>query len=323
MKDAHPATLTGSPSPTRAAAVTGEVPQRTLGRTGERVSAVGLGGFHIGKPELPEAESIRLIRTAIDNGITFLDNCWDYNGGQSEIRMGKALRNGYRQRAFLMTKVDGRDKSTAARQIEESLRRLDTDRIDLLQFHEIIHEDDPDRIFAAGGALEAAIQARTAGKIRFIGFTGHKSPDIHLKMLETAASHRFRFDTVQMPLNVMDAHYNSFEKKVLPVLVTDEIGVLGMKPMGDHFILDSKTVTPVECLHYAMTLPTSVVITGCDSMSILDQALSAARSFRPLEPRQISALLAKTARAARDGGYERYKTTHDFDGTFHNPEWLG
>ncbi|HEX2714808.1 MAG TPA: aldo/keto reductase [Candidatus Acidoferrales bacterium] len=299
------------------------VPRRTLGRTGELVSAVGLGGFHIGKPELTESESIRIIRTAIDNGITFLDNCWDYNGGQSEIRMGEALRDGYRHRAFLMTKIDGRDKVSAAQQIEESLRRLETDHVDLLQFHEIIRVDDPGRIFAADGALVAALEARKAGKIRYIGFSGHKSPDIHLRMLDTAARHRFHFDTVQLPLNVMDAHYESFEKKVLPVLVKNEIGVLGMKPMGDHFILESKTVTPIECLHYAMNLPSSVVITGCDSMQILDQALHAARSFRPLGSHEVDALLGKTAQAARQGRYELYKTTHDFDGTFHNPQWLG
>jgi predicted aldo/keto reductase-like oxidoreductase len=183
--------------------------------------------------------------------------------------------------------------------------------------------DDPDRVFAAGGAMEAALEAKKAGKIRFIGFTGHKSPDIHLKMLNTAASHQFRFDAVQMPLNVMDAHYESFETKVLPLLVKNDIGVLGMKPMGDHFILESKTVTPIECLHYAMNLPTSVVITGCDSMQILEQALSAARSFRPMNSNEVVALLAKTAHAAQHGKYELYKTTHNFDGTYQNPRWLG
>ena len=299
------------------------VPRRLLGRTGERVSAIGLGGFHIGKPDLRESESIRIIRTALDNGINFLDNCWDYNEGQSEIRMGKALRGGYRERAFLMTKIDGRNRKSAARQIEESLRRLATDHIDLLQFHEIIRLTDPDRIFAAGGALDAAREAKKAGKIRYIGFTGHKSPAIHLKMLDVAAHHQFRFDAVQMPLNVMDAHYDSFEKNVLPVLLKNGIGVLAMKPMGDHFILDSKAATPVECLHYAMNLPTSVVITGCDSMQILDQALNAARSFRPMESHEVEALLAKTAQAAQHGNYELYKTTHNFDGTLHNPQWLG
>src|SRR5580704_5433052 len=265
-----------------AAGPKGEVPQRIMGRTGEKISAIGLGGYHLGKQPDP-LESIRIIRTGLDEGINFLDNCWDYNGGESEIRMGKALQDGYRQRAFLMTKIDGRDKKSAALQIEESLRRLQTDRIDLLQFHEVIRESDPDRIFASGGAMEAALGAKKAGKIRYIGFTEHKSPDIHLKMLKIAASHQFRFDTVQMPLNVMDAHYDSFEKNVLPVLVKSDIGVLGMKPMGDHIILESKTVTPTECLHYAMNLPTSVVITGCDSMPILEQAVRAARSFRPMK----------------------------------------
>jgi uncharacterized protein len=303
--------------------LTGTIPRRRLGKTGEMVSMVGLGGFHLVRPDLEEAEAIRIVRTAVDNGLNFLDNCWDYNGGQSELRMGKALRDGYRNRAFLMTKIDGRDKPTAARQIEESLRRLETDYIDLLQFHEIIRMSDAERIFAAGGAMEAVLEARKAGKIRHVGFTGHKSPSIHLKMIETAASHQFRFDTVQMPLNVMDAHYDSFEKNVLPELVRNDIGVLGMKPMGDHFILDSQTVTPVECLHYAMNLPACVVITGCDSMRILDQALNAARSFRPMKAAEVDALLAKTAQSAELGKYEHYKTTHTFDGTYQNPQWLG
>ncbi|MDD1743995.1 MAG: aldo/keto reductase [Methanomassiliicoccales archaeon] len=299
------------------------IPCRELGRTGERVSAIGLGGFHIGKPELSEEQSIRIIRTAIDNGINFLDNSWDYNAGKSEVRMGKALRNGYRDRAFLMTKIDGRDKGTAAVQIAESLRRLDTDRIDLLQFHEIIYSDDPERIFKEGGALEAALEAKEEGKIRFIGFTGHKSPRIHMKMLEVAKRNDFRFDTVQMPLNVMDAHFESFQKLVLPILVSEGIGVLGMKPMGDHIILESRTVTPIECLHYALNLPTSVVITGCDSMEVLEQALVAARTYHPLSQNEVNALLARTAAAASKGEYERYKTTRDFDSTFRNPEWLG
>ncbi len=289
----------------------GGMPYRTLGRTGEKVSLVD------------EQESLRIIRTAIDNGINFLDNCWDYNDGASEIRMGKALRDGYRQRGLLMTKLDGRDKKTAAAQLEESLRRLQTDRIDLLQFHEVIRPSDPDRICGPNGALEAVLDAQKAGKVRYIGFTGHKSPEIHVKMLETAFARQFTFDAVQLPLNVMDAHYDSFEKKVLPVLLQHEIGVLGMKPMGDHFILESQTVTPVECLHYAMNLPTSVVITGCDSLPILEQALQAARSFQPLSQAQVAALLAKTATVAQDGRYELYKTSHHFDGTYKNPQWLG
>ena len=297
------------------------VPKRTLGRTGEKVSIIGLGGYHLGVPD--ESESLRIIRTALDSGVNFLDNCWDYNDGQSEIRMGKAMRDGYRQKAFLMTKIDGRTKKAAAQQIDESLRRLQTDRIDLLQFHEVIRDTDPDRIFAPGGGMEAVLEAKKRGKVRYIGFTGHKSPEIHLKMLNTAFAHQFTFDAVQMPLNVMDAHYDSFEKKVLPVLVQHDIGVLGMKPMGDKIILKSKTATPVECLHYSMNLPTSVVITGCDAMNILQQALDAARSFRPMNQSEVASLLAKTAPAAGKGEFERYKISHDFDGTYRNPQWLG
>ncbi len=298
------------------------IPYRTLGRSKEKVSLIGLGGYHLGSQADPQ-ESIRIIRTGLDEGVNFLDNCWDYNGGESEIRMGNALRDGYRRKAFLMSKIDGRTKAAAASQINESLRRLQTDRIDLLQFHEVIRDTDPDRIFAEGGGMEAVLEARKAGKVRFIGFTGHKSPDIHLKMLATASKHSFTFDAVQMPLNIMDAHFNSFEAKVLPVLVKNDIGVLGMKPMGDHIILESKTATPVECLHYAMNLPTSVVITGCDSLPILQQALQAARSFQPMNSSQVAALLAKTAKAAEGGQFELYKTSRRFDGTYANPQWLG
>ena len=327
LKFASAGVITGTlhaafPAVNSSAELKNGIPYRELGRTGEKVSLVGIGGYHLGKQVDPN-ESISIIRKALDEGINFLDNCWDYNGGESEIRMGKALRDGYREKAFLMTKIDGRNKATASSQLEESLRRLQTDRIDLLQFHEVIRDTDPNRIFAAGGALEAVLAAKKAGKVRFLGFTGHKSPDIHLKMLATAAQHHFSFDTVQLPLNVMDAHFDSFEKKVVPVLVKNGIGILGMKPMGDHFILDTKTATPAECLHYAMNLPTSVVITGCDSPRILDQALQAARSFNPMTESEVSALLAKTAEAAQAGKYELYKTSHHFDGTVANPQWLG
>ena len=297
------------------------IAHRTLGRSAEKVSMIGIGGYHIGTPS--EQDAIRMVRTALDNGVNFLDNCWDYNDGASEERMGKALRDGYRQKAFLMTKIDGRTKAAAAQQLNESLRRLQTDHIDLLQFHEVIRENDPERIFAAGGGMEAVVEAKKQGKIRYIGFTGHKSPDIHYKMLQTAFSHNFHFDAVQMPLNVMDAHYDSFEKKVLPVLVEHGIGVLGMKPMGDKIILNSRTASATECLHYAMNLPTSVVITGCDSMEILNQALNAARTFKPMSKSEVAALLAKTSSAAAKGEFEQYKTTHNFDGTYHNPKWLG
>jgi predicted aldo/keto reductase-like oxidoreductase len=298
------------------------MPQRVLGRTGEKVSAIGLGGYHIGK-QADENESIRIIRSAIDRGITFMDNCWDYNDGVSEIRMGNALRDGYRRRVFLMTKIDGRTKDAAAKQIDESLRRLQTAQIDLLQFHEVIRLEDPDRIFATGGAIEAMLDAKQAGKIRYVGFTGHKDPFVHLRMLEVAAAHRFRFDTVQMPLNVMDAHFRSFEHQVLPRLIADEIGVLGMKSMGDPFILESKTVTPIECLHYALNLPTSTVITGIDNMKVLDQALEAAQTFKPMSKEAVIRLLARTEAAAATGRYELFKTESRYDGTAHNPQWLG
>jgi predicted aldo/keto reductase-like oxidoreductase len=299
---------------------TKEMPTRRLGRTGAVVSIVGIGGYHMGSPS--EAEGIRIVRAAVDRGVTFLDNCWDYHAGESESRMGKALKDGYRDKVFLMTKLDGRTKAAAAAQLDKSLRRLGTDRIDLVQIHEVIRESDPERCFQEGGAIEALIDARRAGKLRFIGFTGHKDPDIHLSMLDLADKHGFRFDTVQMPLNVMDAHYRSFEKKVLPRLVRDEIGVLGMKSMGAGIILESGRVTPTECLHYAMNLPTSVVITGCDNMRVLEQAIAAALSFRPLEPDAVAALLEKTRDVAVNGKYEKFKTSDMFDGTAHHPKWL-
>ncbi len=319
----EPMTIVQVPDPKDAAMSERPIPTRALGRTGERVSAIGLGGYHLGQPTLPETEAIRIIRAAVDRGITFLDNSWDYNDGASEVRMGKALQDGYRERVFLMTKIDGQTKRAAAEQLEECLRRLQTDVIDLLQFHEIIRMEDPERILARNGALEAALEAKEAGKIRYIGFTGHKGPTVHLRMLDAAAAHGFRFDAVQMPLNVMDAHFDSFEKRVLPVLVRENIGVLGMKPLGDRQVLESKTVTPTEALQYALNLPTSVVITGCDSMKILDQAIQAATTFRPMTPEQVRAILAKTAKAAGQGHFERYKTTHDFDSTIAFPQWLG
>jgi len=302
--------------------IRGEMRFRPLGSTGEEVSIIGLGGHHIGRQKT-EHESIEIIRAAIDAGINFMDNCWDYHDGGSEVRMGKALKGGYRNRVFLMTKIDGRTRKEAARQIDQSLKRLQTDVIDLLQHHEVIRLEDPDRIFTEDGAQDAVLQARKAGKIRFVGFTGHKDPLVHLRMLEVAVQHEFRFDTVQMPLNVMDAHFRSFEKHVLPVLVKGGIGVLGMKSMGDGLILKSKTVTPVDCLHYAMTLPTSTVITGIDSLKILEQDLEAVRTFRPLSEKQISALLVRTARPASQGRFEGFKTTNGFDGTAQNPAWLG
>ena len=296
---------------------------RKLGRTGERVSAIGLGGYHLGQKTLDESESIRLIHQAIDRGINFLDNCWDYNGGISEERMGKALASGYRGKVLLMTKLDGRTKAEAARQIDESLRRMQTDRIDLMQIHEVIRMEDPDRVFAAGGAMEALNEAKKAGKIRYIGFTGHKDPLVHLRMLEEARKRSVHFDAVQMPLNVMDAHFRSFGHEVLPVLVREGIAPLGMKAFGDRIILDSKTVTPIEGLHYCLNLPVAVQIAGIDSQQVLDQAFEAVKTFKPMSQAQVSGMLEKTREAAQAGRFELYKTSAHFDGTAANPKWLG
>jgi len=296
---------------------------RTLGRTGERVSAIGLGGYHLGQPVLEEAEAIRIVHQSIERGINFLDNCWDYNGGVSEQRMGKALADGHRAKVFLMTKIDGRTKAEAARQIDESLSHLQTDHVDLMQFHEVIRLEDPDRIFAEGGAMEAMLEAKKAGKLRYIGFTGHKDPLVHLRMLDIARDHQFHFDAVQMPLNVMDAHFRSFEKNVLPVLNQEGIAPLGMKAFGDHDILDSKIVEPIECLHYCLNLPVAVQITGIDSQAVFDQAFEAVRTFKPMSATQVASLLERTRAAALTGKYEPFKTSPRNDGTAQNPKWLG
>ena len=294
---------------------------RILGHTGEKVSIVGLGGYHMAVPK-DESESIRIVRTAIDSGINFMDNCWDYHDGESERRMGKALRDGYRAKVFLMTKLDSHTRAGAAKQIDECLDRLQTDHLDLMQFHEVIRMTDPEKIFARNGSFEAVEAAQKAGKIRYIGFTGHKDPEIHLHMLRTAIAEGHRPDAVQMPLNVMDAHFNSFRHKVLPELVKHDIGVLGMKPMGAGFILKSTVVTPIECLHYAMNLPTSVVITGCESVANVEQAVHAANTFKPMSAEEVASILAKTAMLAKVGQLEGYKTTGNFDGTDINPHWL-
>jgi aryl-alcohol dehydrogenase-like predicted oxidoreductase len=296
---------------------------RTLGKTGEKVSAIGLGGYHIGVPKDPE-EGIRIIRTAVDRGMNFMDNCWDYHDGESERRMGRALRDGYRQKVFLMTKFDGRTKKSTAEQIDESLQRLETDHIDLMQYHENIRMEDPDRFFAHAGPLEALLEAKKAGKIRYIGFTGHKDPVVHLRMLEVAAAHNFHFDTAQMPINVMDAHFRSFTHQVVPKLVEQGIAVLGMKPLAIGNILNADTgVTAIECLHFALSQPTSVVINGCDSMERLEQAFHAIETFKPMSHPEMEALLAKTKTAALTGKFEPFKTTQMFDGTAMNPKWMG
>ena len=304
-----------------ALATSTDMQYRTLGRTGEKVSVMGLGGYHIGIQSDP-AESVRLIRTAIDRGINFMDNSWDYNNGVSEQRMGDALKDGYRKKVLLMTKIDGRTKASFNSQLEESLKRLQTDTIDLMQFHEIIRFEDPDRIFAPGGALEGALEAKKAGKIRYIGFTGHKDPLIHLRTFEVAKQHGVHFDTVQMPINVMDAHFRSFAKQVIPVAEAEGTAVLAMKVFGGRSILQSKTATAMECLQYALSQKVAVVITGMDSMPMLDQAFAAVKAGS-LPETQMAAVLAKTHDAAMTGQYEPFKTTARVDGSARRPDWLG
>jgi len=295
---------------------------RTLGKTGERVSAIGLGGSHIGRPSTEE-EAIRIIRSAIDRGINFMDNCWDYANGKCEQWMGNGLRDGYRKKVFLMTKFDGRTKAATAKQIDESLQRLQTDVIDLMQYHENIRMEDPDRFFAPSGPLEALLEAKKAGKIRYIGFTGHKDPAVHLRMLEVAAQNKFHFDSAQMPLNVLDASFRSFGQQVVPKLVEQGIAVLGMKPLASGAIPQNNIANAIECLHFSLSLPTSVVINGCDSMERLDQAFEAAKTFKPLTATQVSALVGKTREAAMSGKFELFKTATRFDGTAQHPEWMG
>jgi aryl-alcohol dehydrogenase-like predicted oxidoreductase len=302
----------------------GEMLHRELGSTGEQVSVIGLGGSHLGKASIEEDEAIRLIHEGLDRGINFLDNSWDYNEGRSEERVGKALsQGGYRQKAFVMTKLDGRTKELATDQINDSLRRLKVDHIDLLQHHEVIRFDDPDRIFSEGGAMEAVVAAKQAGKVRFIGFTGHKDPRIHLYMLEVAQKHGFHFDTVQMPVNIMDAHFRSFSQMVVPEAVKQKIGVLGMKSFGNGIILKSGAVQPMDCLHYSLNLPISVLITGIDSKMLLDQAFAAVKSFQPMDEAAVASLITKTEQVAMNGKYELFKTTSHFDTTARHPDWLG
>jgi aryl-alcohol dehydrogenase-like predicted oxidoreductase len=300
----------------------GEMPYRTLGRTGEKVSCIGLGGFHLGQSRLEEADALKLFQAAVDRGINFSDNSWDYNQGESERRVGKALK-GRRDKVFVMSKFDGRTRESALKQLNDSLQRLEVDHLDLWQFHENIRLEDPDRFFAEGGASEAMTEAKKLGKVRYVGFTGHKDPSVHLRMLELAEKRKFEFDTVQMPLNVMDAHFRSFGKEVLPVLVKKDIGVLGMKSIASGHILKSKTVSAIDCLHYALSLPTSVVITGVDSMAVLDQAFEAAKTFSKVSKEDLATIIEKTRSSALNGLFEPFKTSAIFDSTAAHPEWLG
>ncbi|KST60738.1 aldo/keto reductase [Methylobacterium sp. GXS13] len=303
----------------------GEMLYRTFGRTSEKISAIGMGGFHLGKSAVTDDEATRLIHEGVDRGITFMDNCWDYNDGRSELRMGAALaQGGYRDKVFLMSKMDGRTKEEALKQIDQSLLRLRTDRIDLVQHHEILRYDDPDRVFAEGGAMEGFLEAKKQGKLRYIGFTGHKDPRIHLQMLAVAQERGFQFDSCQMPLNVMDAHFRSFGHLVLPHLVAEGIAPLAMKTFGDGVILKADApIKPLEYLHFSLNLPVSVVITGIQNQRDLDQAFEAVKTFKPMDKAAVAELLSRAKPYALEGKYELFKTSATFDGTAKNAAWLG
>jgi predicted aldo/keto reductase-like oxidoreductase len=296
----------------------GGIPVRQLGKTRENVSILGLGGYHSTVSSLSDRESHRLIQRAVDEGITFLDNAWDYHDGKGEERMGAALaEGGRRDKVFLMTKVCGRTKKDALSNLEDSLRRLQTDRIDLWQFHEICYDNDPDWIFADDGAIHAGLQAVQQGKVRFLGFTGHKDPSIHLKMLQRP----FEWSTVQMPLNVMDAHFRSFQNAVLPVLQTREIAAIGMKSLGGNGSIVAKAGIPIEdALRYVLSLPISTLVSGIDSEKVLDQNLAIARGFKPLDDSERRSIEARTAKLAGDGRYELFKSSKVFDGTVHRKQ---
>jgi predicted aldo/keto reductase-like oxidoreductase len=292
------------------------IPYRLFGKTGEKVSILGLGGYHVGVPPSTE-EATRLIRRAIDEGINFLDNAWEYHKGRSEVRFGNALEGGYRKKVFLMTKVCARDRDGAMQQLEESLKRMKTDVIDLWQFHECNYDNDPDWIFARDGAIHAAVKAKEQGKIRFIGFTGHKSPHIHLKML----AQEFHWDAAQMPLNVMDAHYRSFARQVVPLINGRGMGIVGMKPLGGNFgIPKSGAVTVEECLRYVWNLKIPVCLSGMDSEKALLENIGYARAWKPEGKEAIDAILAKVHEIAGDGRLERFKSTQDFDSDVHREQ---
>jgi len=302
--------LAAALEPARASA-TGDIPTRMLGKTGVRVSALCFGGAHWGRID-DEAEAIRILQEAIDAGVTFLDNAWEYNGGRSEELMGKALQ-GRRQQVFLMTKVcsHGRDKRVALQQLDESLRRLKTDYLDLWQIHEVVYLDDPDRHFAPGGAAEALLEAKRQGKVRFVGFTGHKDPKIHLKMLAQNIS----FDTCQMPLNVFDGTYRSFEQEVLPVLAQRGIAPIGMKSLsGNAEPIKQGLVTPEEALRYVLSLPIASLVSGIDSREVLRQNLDIVRRFVPMTAVEMHGLRTRVARYAMDGRFELFKSTNRYDG---------
>jgi len=290
-----------------------EIPQRAFGRTGETVSIIGMGGYHLGDVG-NEREAVSLVHRAIDAGITFMDNAWEYHEGVSEQRMGKALANGWRQKVFLMSKVctHGRDAKVAMRQLHESLRRLKADYLDLWQVHEVVYAGDPERHFMKGGVIEALDEAKRKGLVRFVGFTGHKDPALHLQML----SHGYPFDSVQMPLNCFDATFRSFEQQVLPECARQGIAPIGMKTFGgEGDAVKKRVVAPADALRYAMSLPVAVTVTGIDSARILRQNLGVARGFRPMGALEMQRLRSRCAEQAMDGRFELYKTTakHEAD----------
>ncbi len=295
----------------------GGIPVRPLGRTGVAVPALALGGGHACR-NLDEAATVRIIQRAVDEGMTFLDNAWEYADGESERRMGIALAAaGRRDRVFLMTKVCARDRRGAEAQLDESLRRLRTDRLDLWQFHEVNYDNDPEWILAPGGAMEAALAARKAGKVRFIGFTGHKSPHIHRAMLAVD----FDWDACQLPITVLDAHYRSFQKEVLPELVRRGIGAIGMKSLGGmgQFVT-AAGLSPAECRRYALSLPVSTLVVGIDSEERLRQELEIARAFAPMGEAERAELLSRCRPEATDGRHEWYKSTQYFDSKPHRDQ---
>jgi predicted aldo/keto reductase-like oxidoreductase len=292
------------------------IPYRAFGKTGLKVSILGIGGYHIGVPPSGE-DATAIMRRAIDEGINFFDNAWEYHDGRSEVRMGNALQNGYREKVILMTKVCARDRDGAMKNLEDSLKRLRTDVIDLWQFHECNYDNDPDWIFRKDGAIHAAVKAKEQGKIRFIGFTGHKSPHIHLKML----AQDFPWDAAQMPLNVMDAHYRSFARQVVPILNQRGIGIVGMKPLGGNGGLPrSGGVTVEECFRYVWNLKIPVCLSGMDSEKVLLENIGHARAWKPEGADAIAGILAKTKEIAGDGRLERFKSTQDFDSTTHRKQ---
>jgi predicted aldo/keto reductase-like oxidoreductase len=290
------------------------IPYRAFGRTGDKVSILGVGGFHIGVPG--ESEGIGIVRAAIDEGVNFMDNAWEYHDGESERRMGKALRDGYREKAFLMTKCCARDARGAMVQLEESLTRLQTEVIDLWQFHECNYDNDPDLLFAKDGAIHAAVKAKEQGRVRFIGFTGHKSPHIHLKMLAQG----FDWDSLQMPVNLCDAHYRSFTREVLPVALERGMAVIAMKTQGGGMIPEKAGVSPHECLRYSMSVNVPVCLSGMRRLDEVRKNVAFARTFEPLSTEERAALLAKVEPLAGAGVLERFKSTQRYDSAYHQQQ---